>query len=116
MRPHCSSVILGGRTLQQAFLLWLITQFTGHAVRQKASSPKILPTCPARISACLTPERALADRSLRGRIIDSIVGNALRESFTEVYYWKKRHDEVDFIVRSGSRVITIEVKYGRERK
>ncbi len=34
----------------------------------------------------------------------------------EVFYWRERNREVDFVVRSGKRVVGIEVKSGRKRK
>ena len=49
--------------------------------------------------------------------VESAVGahlaNAASAGFCEVYYWRDRNREVDFVVRSGDRLVAIEVKSGR---
>jgi len=49
-----------------------------------------------------------------GRVIESIVGTylaneSLRGRFN-LYYWRDRNDEVDFVIESNGRLIGIEVK------
>lgn len=54
-----------------------------------------------------------------GRWIESAVGshliNCAEELDYQVYYWRDRNDEVDFIVKYHDRVIAIEVKSGRRK-
>jgi hypothetical protein len=54
-----------------------------------------------------------------GRLVESAVGanlaNAAAAGECEVFYWRERGREVDFIVRSGRTVTAIEVKSGRAR-
>ena len=42
--------------------------------------------------------------------------NAASEGLCEVFYWRNRNREVDFVVRAGRRVTAIEVKSGRARR
>ena len=56
-------------------------------------------------------------REYRGRLVESAVGahlaNAAASGICELFYWRERSREVDFVVRSGRSVIAIEVKSGR---
>lgn len=68
-------------------------------------------------SAALSPAEVRADREFRGRLIESAVGahlaNATAVGECELFYWRDRGQEVDFVVRSRKRVVAIEVKSGR---
>jgi hypothetical protein len=59
------------------------------------------------------------DRLFWGRVVESAVGghlaNAAAASIGEVFYWRERSHEVDFVVRVGKMVTAIEVKSGRAR-
>lgn len=96
-----------------------LPKFAGEVVRQRASSPKLQVLNTALFTALsgLSPVEARDDREFRGRLVESAVGahlaNAAAEGTCEVFYWREQSREVDFIVRSGSRVLAIEVKSGR---
>jgi hypothetical protein len=51
--------------------------------------------------------------------MESAVGahlaNAAAAGSCEVFYWRERNREVDFVVRAGRAVTAIEVKSGRSR-
>ena len=61
--------------------------------------------------------RLLDNATDRGRLVESAVGAYLlargKEEGFEVYWWRERNNEVDFVVRKGSRLTAIEVKSGR---
>src|SRR3990170_5764101 len=65
----------------------------------------------------LSPNDARADREFRGRLIESAVGAHLANAATtgtgELYYWRDRNREVDFVFRQGKVLVAIEVKSGR---
>ena len=65
----------------------------------------------------LTPAEARADREFRGRLTESAVGahlvNAAAGGALEVFYWRDRGREVDFVVRAGRKLVALEVKSGR---
>lgn len=50
---------------------------------------------------------------------ESVVGahlaNAAATGACELFYWRERHREVDFVVRAGGNVTAIEVKSSRSR-
>ena len=65
----------------------------------------------------LSPQEAQADHESRGRLAESAVGaqlaNAAAAGACELFYWRERNREVDFVVRVGRTVVAIEVKSGR---
>ncbi|HPK70699.1 MAG TPA: DUF4143 domain-containing protein, partial [Vicinamibacterales bacterium] len=106
--------LLGG-----AGMLAGLQKYAGTAVRQRGSSPKlqVLNTALMTAQSGLSPEDARADREFRGRLVESAVGahlaNAAAGGACELFYWRERNREVDFVLRAGRRVVAIEVKSGR---
>ncbi len=96
-----------------------LPKYSGQAVRQRASSPKLQVFDTALMSAVtgLGPRAANADRAYWGRLTESAVGahlaNAAFEGSCELYYWRERSQEVDFVVRAPGALVAIEVKSGR---
>lgn len=108
--------LLGG-----AGLLTGLTKFSGRAVRQRGSSPKlqVLNTALMTAPSGRSPEEAREDREFWGRLVESAAGahlaNAAAARECELFYWREGHQEVDFVVRAGRAVAGIEVKSGRAR-
>lgn len=106
--------LLGG-----AGMLVGLPKFAGAAVRSRASSPKLQVLDTALLSALsgYTFKEARADHEHWGRLVESAVGahlaNAAATGTCELFYWRERNREVDFVVRSGRRLTAIEVKSGR---
>ena len=96
-----------------------LQKFAGEAVRQRASSPKlqVFNTALMTAQSGYSSKEARADREYWGRLVESAVGahltNAAAAGECEVFYWRDRGVEVDFIVRSGRQLTAIEVKSGR---
>jgi hypothetical protein len=109
--------LLGG-----AGLLTGLAKFSGRAVRQRGSSPKLQALNTALVSAQsgLSFGEARADREHWGRLVESAVGahlaNAAAARECELFYWRERNREVDFVVRAGRAMTAIEVKSGRGRE
>jgi hypothetical protein len=105
--------------LAGAGMLRGLPKYSGQAARQRASSPKLQVFDTALMSAVtgFGPEAALADRAYWGRLTESAVGahlaNAAFEGACELYYWRERSREVDFVVRAPGALVAIEVKSGR---
>ena len=96
-----------------------LPKYAGDAARSRGSSPKlqVLNTALMTVTAGVSPQEAVADREFRGRLIESAVGahlaNAAAAGECELYYWRERGEEVDFVVKARSRLTAIEVKTGR---
>lgn len=99
-----------------------LQKFAGGTARQRGSSPKLQVFNTALLGAQsgLTLEQARADAALWGRVVESAVGahlaNAAETGFCELFYWRDRNREVDFVARAGRAVTAIEVKSGRVRE
>ncbi len=96
-----------------AFLIKQLSKFSAGKIRQKASSPKIIPLCPAfyymqTLSALTSKEK--------GRIFELIVGMALLRSGYEMFYWRDGQYEVDYVLKFGKNLWAIEVKSGQSKK
>jgi len=108
--------------LAAAGMLAGLQKYAGEAVRQRASSPKlqVMNTALLTATAGLTPDEVRADREFLGRLVESAVGahlaNAAARGDCELFYWRERNHEVDFVVRTGRRLVAIEVKSGRRRE
>jgi len=104
--------------LTGAGMLAGIEKFAAHQVRERASSPKLQVLNTALISAQsgITFDEARKDRELWGRLAESAVGAHLINSGAgtgiDLFYWRERGREVDFVLRSGKTVVAIEVKSG----
>lgn len=96
-----------------------LPKYAGDAARSRGSSPKlqVLNTALMTVTAGVSPQEARSDREFRGRLIESAVGahlaNAAATGECELYYWRDRGQEVDFVVKARSRLIAVEVKSGR---
>jgi hypothetical protein len=105
--------------LSGAGLLTGLAKFSGSAVRQKGSSPKlqVMNTALMGAQSALSPGEARNDREFWGRLVESAVGahlaNEAATGSCELFYWRERNREVDFVVRVGKKVTAIEVKSGR---
>lgn len=104
--------------LQGAGMLAGIQKFAAQKIRQRGSSPKLQVLNTALLSAQshLNFSQAQHDREFWGRLVESAVGAYLMNSAMgkdiEIFYWRERNQEVDFILRSGKKLAAIEVKGG----
>lgn len=107
--------------LTAAGMLTGLQKFAGQAVRQRASSPKLQVLNNALMTAVsgLSPEEAKADLPFYGRLVESAVGshlaNAAQRGDGELFYWRDRNRDVDFVMRTGKRLVATYVKSGRRR-
>ena len=98
-----------------------LPKYAGSEVRQRGSSPKlqVLNTALMTAQSSRTPDQIRRDPEYYGRLVESAAGahlaNAAAKGECEVFYWRERSREVDFIVRAGRTVTAIEVKSGRRR-
>jgi len=105
--------------LTAAGMLTGTPKYAGQTSRSRASSPKfqVLNTGLMTTQSSLTLDDARANREFWGRLLESAVGahltNAAAGGLCEVFYWRDRNREVDFVVKTGRGLTGIEVKSGR---
>lgn len=106
--------LLGG-----AGLVVGLQKYAGDVARSRGSIPKLQVMNTALLTAPsgLTLAEARADGEFWGRLVESAVGahlaNAAAGRELELYYWRERNQEVDFVVKAGRRLAAIEVKSTR---
>jgi uncharacterized protein len=107
--------------LAGAGLMTGVQKYSGHTVRQKGSSPKLLVYNTALISAQSTKTLAQAQKDpiYWGRLVESAVGgyllNSIRGTRIELFYWREGNHEVDYVLQCGQALTAIEVKSNAKR-
>ena len=107
--------------LNECGLLCGLQKYSIDMARRKASVPKlqVYNNALKTVYTPLTYEQAVLDRKEWGHIFESAVGayivsQAFAKRF-EVFYWRERNDEVDYILRKKGVVVAIEVKSNAEK-
>lgn len=103
--------------LGNAGLIRGLPKYAGQHHRRRASSPKLAVLNMALMSAGsgYSKTEAQADRSYRGRMVESAVGAHLHNTATaecSLHYWRDGTHEVDFVLERAARLTAIEVKSG----
>jgi predicted AAA+ superfamily ATPase len=104
--------------LAAAGMLTGLPKYAGQVVRSRGSSPKlqVLNTALMTAQSGLTLQEARAEPESWGRLTESAVGahlaNAAAAGVCQVFYWRERSREVDFVIKAGRRLVAIEVKSG----
>lgn len=102
--------------LSGAGMVTSIHKYAGEQVRKRASSPKLQVFNTALLSTHMrkTYEQIRQDGQAWGRLVESSVGahlvNEAIAAGIQIYYWRDRNREVDFIMEHGDRLIALEVK------
>ena len=102
--------------LSKAFLMINLERLSGAAIRQRGSIPKIVILDNGLISAMsgLDHKTARKDQVHWGRCIENLVGARLyylaEQLGGQLFYWRDRQFEVDYVLKIGKKIIGIEVK------
>ena len=106
------------KLLSDCGLLGGLEKYAGSVIRQRSSSPKFQVYNNALLTSQdhETYSTASVNPKLWGRLVESSVGaHLLNHAISERYnlhYWREGHNEVDFILEKGNKVIGLEVKSG----
>jgi len=106
------------KLLDAAMLLKPLERFSGNRIRQKISSPKLVLLNNALVNASFPQKfnEIKKNDSRWGRLVENAVGAALVNNnagkAVEIFYWRDRDHEIDFVLRQGEKVFGIEVKTG----
>lgn len=118
-----NTVTLAGyvNLLDESGLLCGLQKYSIDSARRRSSVPKfqVYNNALKMVFNARTFDQAIMDRKEWGRIYESGIGSYLvSQAFVhrfEVFYWRERNDEVDFILRKKGTVIAIEVKSNAEK-
>lgn len=101
--------------LEAAFLIQRLEKYSGSAVSQISSSPKLVTLAPCFYTLFAgTP--AKEDSRANGFVFEQFVAQTLSIHFVDLFYWRDGDYEMDFVVRHEGKVYGIEVKSGRRRR
>ncbi|MDE6112947.1 MAG: DUF4143 domain-containing protein, partial [Bacteroidales bacterium] len=104
------------QVLDESGMLKGLQKYSIDTARRKSSIPKwqVYNNALKTIYSPCTFEQAIQDRKVWGHIFESGVGAYIvSQAFVnrlEVFYWRERNDEVDFVLRRKGSVVAIEVK------
>lgn len=107
--------------LNESGMLDGLQKYSIDTARRKASIPKfqVYNNALKTIYSPHTFEEAIFDRKAWGHIFESGIGAyIISQAFThrfEVFYWRERNDEVDFVLRRKGSIVAIEVKSNAEK-
>jgi predicted AAA+ superfamily ATPase len=102
--------------LSDSGLLVGLQKFAMDKLRQRGSAPKfqVYNNALKTVYADLSFGAAILDRQAWGRIFESGIGaHLVSHAFThryEVFYWREKDKEVDYILKKKNRLVAIEVK------
>ncbi|MFA6736917.1 MAG: ATP-binding protein [Saccharofermentanales bacterium] len=105
--------------LTKASMLTGLQNYSGSQIRTRKSSPRFMvyDTSLMTYAEGANRRRLLENPTERGRLVESAVGAYLlargKEEGFEVYWWRERNNEVDFVIKKGSSLTAFEVKSGR---
>lgn len=107
--------------LDESGMLNGLQKYSIDTARRKSSVPKfqVYNNALKTIYSPLTFGQAILDRKAWGHIFESGVGAyIISQAFVhrfEVFYWRERNDEVDFVLRKKGSVVAVEVKSNAEK-
>lgn len=108
--------------LGESGLLCGLQKYSIDTARRKASIPKfqVFNNALKMVYSPFTFEQSILDRKTWGRLFESGIGAYLVcQAFVhrfEVFYWRERSEEVDFILRKKGSVVAVEVKSNAEKR
>lgn len=108
--------------LDESGMLCSLQKYSIDFARRKASIPKfqVYNNALKMVFSPYTYEQSLINRKEWGHVFESSIGTHLiSQAFVhrfEVFYWRERNEEVDFILRKKGSVIAIEVKSNAEKR
>lgn len=108
--------------LNDSGLLGGLQKFSIDMARRKSSIPKfqVYNNALKTVYSPLTFQKAILDRKAWGQIFESGIGSYLiSQAFVKrfnLYYWRERNDEVDFILCKKNSVVAVEVKSNAEKR
>lgn len=97
-----------------AFLLYALQKYSAKEWLARSSTPKMLPACPA-LYTMASGKMDGYDSERRGRVFELAVGAELIQFPGELFYWREKQAEVDFVFKSHGKLYAIEVKSGRKK-
>lgn len=107
------------KLLESAFLISGLEAFKSGKQMKRGSSPKLIVWNNGLVNAIVGHDfhKAREDYSWWGRLVENAVGarliSHLNRFSNELFYWRERGREIDFVIKTPQQVWGIEVKSGK---
>lgn len=108
------------KLLASSFLIIPLERYSGSVIRRRGSQPKIIVLDNSLITAVnnISEKDFEKNTAWIGRMTENAIGARLwveaQKNGYELYYWRERNKEVDFVLKAGNKLLAIEVKSGKE--
>jgi predicted AAA+ superfamily ATPase len=108
--------------LDKANILCGLQKFSLNKIKVRQSSPRFMvyDTALMTYSDGASRVHLLENPIAKGHLVESAVGAYLlargQEEGFDVFWWRERGDEVDFVLQKGAKITAIEVKSGNLKK
>ncbi|MCL2203241.1 MAG: ATP-binding protein [Defluviitaleaceae bacterium] len=105
--------------LGKANMLTGLQNYSGSQIRRRKSAPRFMvyDTSLMTYAHGANRQRLLESASDKGRLAESAVGAYLlarsKEEGFDLFWWRERGHEVDFVIKKGAQLTAIEVKSGK---
>ena len=96
--------------LEKAFLVKLLSRYSGSKIRKRTSAPKIIPLAPALVHAFCDARQIDRDPRWFGDVFEAAVIARLAESRAEIYYWSDSKVDVDLVIEDPEFLCAVEIK------
>lgn len=102
--------------LEKCFLIKVLGKYSGSKIVTRASSPKIIVLNTALINVYHPLGQPDTNSEWRGRLFESLMGaHFAKIPNAQLYYWREKNLEVDYVVKTPNGLWAIEIKSGRKK-
>jgi predicted AAA+ superfamily ATPase len=102
--------------LEKSFLIKIISKYSGSKIVTRTSSPKIIVLNTALVNAYHTGKQVGENPEWQGHLFESLMGAYLAcIPHNQLYYWREKNLEVDYVIKTPNGLRAIEIKSGRKK-
>lgn len=99
--------------MEKGFLIKLLYRYSGGKIRQRTSSPKVVPLASALIHGFNDPSKITSDSAWFGHVYEAALISLFSTMGYQLYYWSNSRQDVDLVVESPKFTCAIEIKSGK---
>jgi uncharacterized protein len=96
--------------MERGFLITLLYRYSGGKIRQRTSTPKIVPLSTALIHAFSDATKIDTDSAWFGHVYEAAVISVFQRMGLRLSYWSNSRQDVDLVVESPKYTCAIEIK------
>jgi predicted AAA+ superfamily ATPase len=100
--------------MEKGFLLKLLYRYSGGKIRQRTSSPKIIPLASALIHGLNDPTKIRHDSAWFGHVYEAAMISLFNTMEYQLHYWSNSRQDVDVVVESPKFTCAVEIKSGKD--